>query len=208
MVLATAVTSFQALRSISRPPKSSKRQGHVTANSKVRANVPAGLGGNRFLKASTRYRPPTQVTHAFRNECPVLCLDRLAQGTLILIYRESTDDSSLDNLDPNLTTAGDGLKHDERWQKILLSRLKFCSANSGARIRRLNGPASFAQRDTRGRVPLCDARHRLILSNSDFRANQVSQTTVFPVHFTVPCYFFARVNLSNQESKSSKRGSS
>jgi hypothetical protein len=37
----------------------------------------------------------------------------LAQGTLILIYRESADDTSLDDLDPALlTTAGDGLKYN------------------------------------------------------------------------------------------------
>ena len=59
--LAPAVTSFQAPRSISRAPKYSKRQGHVTINLKVRANVPAGLGGNRFLEAPTRYRPPLKL---------------------------------------------------------------------------------------------------------------------------------------------------
>jgi hypothetical protein len=37
----------------------------------------------------------------------------LAQGTLILIYRESEDDTSLDDLDPSkFTTDGDGLKYD------------------------------------------------------------------------------------------------
>jgi len=37
----------------------------------------------------------------------------LAQGTIILIYRESDNDTSLDDLDPaKLTTDGDGLKYD------------------------------------------------------------------------------------------------
>jgi hypothetical protein len=39
----------------------------------------------------------------------------LAQGTIILIYRESADDTSLDDLDPDkLTVEGDGLKYDGR----------------------------------------------------------------------------------------------
>jgi len=37
----------------------------------------------------------------------------LVQGTIILIYREADDDTSLDDLDPGkLTTDGDGLKYD------------------------------------------------------------------------------------------------
>lgn len=39
----------------------------------------------------------------------------LAQGTIILIYRESEDDTSLDDLDPaHLAADGDGLKYDGR----------------------------------------------------------------------------------------------